>query len=216
MSMTTPDPTRCPPDATSPGRFTQADIECLTDRRLTDGKFPMHAVTLRHRRFDGDWTPEIERVVMHRPEAAGVLLYDPRHDAVVLIEQFRIGAIGSDRPWKLELVAGIIEEGQTPEEAARREALEEANAVIDTLVPIHHYFPSPGGCSERIHLFCGLVDVSGLGGVHGLASEHEDIRVHVVSRETAMAWMDSGRLDSAMAMIALYWLAAHPQGEKLR
>lgn len=194
----------CPPTT-----YTDHDVECLTDTPLTHGMFPMHSLTLRHRRFDGGWTPEIERVVMRRPEAAGILLFDPSREEVVLVEQFRVGAMDTQSPWKLELVAGIVEGSDAPEDTARREAMEEAKAVIDRLIPIHSYFPSPGGCTERIHLYCGIVKTSGLGGIHGLASEHEDIRVHVVSLETAMTWMREGHLDSAMAMIALYWLMAN-------
>src|SRR4030095_11096616 len=99
----------------------------------------------------------------------------------VMIEQFRIGAAAGDMPmWQLEVIAGIIDEGETPEAVARRGGEEGAACEILDLMPVSHYLASPGGTSESIRLFCGRVDSRGLGGIHGLPEEHEDIRVEVV------------------------------------
>lgn len=107
----------------------------------------------------------------------------------------------------MEIVAGIIESGETAENVVRRESIEEANCTITSLIPLYDYLASPGGMSERIALFCGRVDTTHAGGVHGVTDEGEDIKVHVVSRETALNQVKSGRINSASAIIALQWLA---------
>lgn len=150
----------------------------------------------------------MHREVHHRRDAVGVLLYDPARDALVLVEQFRAGAFDDPvSPWKLELVAGLVEQDESLEEVARREALEESGCVVGPLTLMHTYYPSPGACNERVTLFCGLVDTQGMGGIHGLDEEHEDIRVHVVSFPTAWELLIQGRLDNAMCLIGLHWLA---------
>jgi ADP-ribose pyrophosphatase len=137
-----------------------------------------------------------------------VLPYDPALDSVVFIEQFRIGAFAAGRPpWLLEIVAGIIEVGETAESVVRREALEEAGCDVHELVPIADYLVSPGGTSETVVIFCGRVDASRVGGIHGKAEEHEDINVVVVPFAEARKRLDQGAVDNAAALIALQWLA---------
>jgi ADP-ribose pyrophosphatase len=137
-----------------------------------------------------------------------VLLYDPDHDQVVLLEQFRVGALEfPGGPWLLEIVAGIMDDpSETTEEVARRETHEEAGGELLDLIPICHYLVSPGGTSESITLFCGRVDTSRIGGLQGVAEEHEDIRLHIVSRTEAFALRNAGRINSAAPIIALQWL----------
>lgn len=188
--------------------FTAADVELLERRCLHQGFFRLEALHLRHRLFEGSWSREMVREVHCRRDAVGVLLYDVERDAVVLVEQFRAGALEDPvSPWKLELVAGLIEAGESAAEVARREALEEAGCEVGELIELHRYYPSPGACNERVTLLCGLVDSRGLGGVHGLEEEHEDIRVHVLPFARAWELLQAGRLDNAMSLIALHWLA---------
>jgi ADP-ribose pyrophosphatase len=106
----------------------------------------------------------------------------------------------------MEIVAGIIEEGESAEEVVSREAVEEAGCTIQELIPICDFLVSPGGTSERIALFCGKVDAQGVGGIHGLDEENEDIRVTVVSYQEALALLVNGRINSASPIIALQWL----------
>lgn len=189
-------------------RFTADDVERVSVDRLQDGFFSLERRHLRHRLFEGGWSAAIAREVHVRRDAVGVLLYDIERDSVVLIEQFRAGALNDPlSPWKLEPVAGLIEPGENPADVARREALEEAGCEIDELIELHTYYPSPGACDERVTLFCGLVDCRALGGVHGLAEENEDILVHVLPFARACELLDAGRLDNAMCLIAFYWLA---------
>lgn len=162
---------------------------------------------MRHRLFSGEWSPVLTRELFERGHAAAVLPYDPTTDQVVLTEQFRIGALQAPGgPWLLEIVAGMMETGETPEAVVRREALEEIGCAVGDLVSICDYHVSPGGTSERIHLFCGRVDAAQASGVHGVADEGEDIRVVVMSADDAIAHMQAGKIVSAAPIIALQWL----------
>ncbi len=146
--------------------------------------------------------------MFERGHATVVLPYDPARDAVVLIEQFRIGAYAAGiGPWLIEPVAGIVEAGETPEAVARREAIEEAGCELAELEPIATVMPSPGGCSEILHLFCGRVDSEGVGGIHGLEHEHEDIRAFVLPLDDALKRMAMSEYNNASTVITLQWLA---------
>ncbi len=185
-----------------------ARIEIIAKASPYRGYFRIDSYRFRHRKFDGGWTGELEREVFERGHAAAVLPYDPGRDAVVLIEQFRIGAHAAGlEPWLTEAVAGIIEPGEAPEEVVRREAQEEAGCTIHDLEPIGTFLLSPGGSSETLALFCGRVDSQGLGGVHGLNHEGEDIRAAVVPVEQALERLAAGQVTNASAVIALQWLA---------
>jgi ADP-ribose pyrophosphatase len=188
-----------------------ADVELHEKTTPYRGYFRVDRYRLRHRLFGGGWSVEVTREVFERGHAVAVLPYDPRRDGVVLIEQFRMGpyAVG-EPPWLMEIVAGIIDQGEEPEDVARRELLEEAGlAPVGPLVPIGRYFTSPGGSTETIRLYYAAVDSAAAGGIHGLTHEGEDIRAQVVDFATAMAWLDAGRFDSSPPIIALMWLQRH-------
>lgn len=189
---------------------TDADWTLIERETVYQGYFRVDRYTLAHRRFDGSWTPSLRRELFERGHAAAVLPYDPVLDRVVLIEQFRIGAVDAPGgPWLLELVAGIIEPGEEAADVARREAHEEAGVTIDALEPVCEYLVSPGGSSERTALYVGRADLAGAGGIHGLATENEDIRVHTFTAAEAIELADSGRANNAAAQIALHWFARH-------
>lgn len=176
------------------------------------GFFAIDRIRLRHKLFAGGWSREFERELFVRGPAAGVLLYDPDLDQVVLVEQFRIGAVDDARrdgksPWLLEIVAGLIDPEESPEELARREAVEEAGCAPSAVVPIAEYYSSPGGSNEVVSLFCGRVDASSAAGIHGVEEENEDIRVVVLSSDAAWQAMLNGRMNNAMTIIAMQWLA---------
>jgi ADP-ribose pyrophosphatase len=186
-------------------------IEVLERTTAYEGHFRIVRYRLRHRLFSGGTSAELRREVFERGHAAAVLPYDPVRDQVVLVEQFRIGAHGAcdPEPWLIEPVAGIIEPGERPEDVALREAGEEAGLVVTELIPACEYYVSPGGTSETCKVFIGRADVAGAGGIHGLADEGEDIRVHVVSIDEALAWLAAGRLRVASTLVAVQWLALH-------
>ena len=192
-----------------------SDVEVTTQETVFQGYFRMDALTLRHKRFDGSWTNNIRRELFQRGDAVAVLPWDVKEDRVVLIEQFRPGAIrGSDSPWMLEAIAGVVEEGESDETVAHREASEEAGCTMDALLPITSYYPSPGACSEQIRLFIGRLTSAAVGEVRGVATENEDILVHSVAREEAIALLDAGKINNGLTIIALHWLARH--GDRLR
>jgi len=188
------------------------DVEIIEKTTPYQGYFRIDTYRLRHRRFGGGWTEVMSREMFERGHATVVLPYDPARDAVVLIEQFRIGAYAAGiEPWLIEPVAGIVEAGETPEAVARREAIEEAGCELAELEPIATVMPSPGGCSEILHLFCGRVDSAGVGGIHGLAHEHEDIRAFVLPLDDALKRMAMSEYNNASTVITLQWLALNRQ-----
>jgi ADP-ribose pyrophosphatase len=190
--------------------MTDPRVVVLEQTVAFDGFFKVVRYRLRHQQFAGGMGAELVREVLERGHAVVVLPFDPRRDQVVLIEQFRIGALGvvAD-PWLVEPVAGIIEPGEPAPEVARREALEEAGLELLDLVPACSYFASPGGSTETCQVFIGRVDAGGAGGIFGLAHEGEDIRVQVVPLDEALSWLDNGRIHAAPTIVALQWLALH-------
>jgi ADP-ribose pyrophosphatase len=174
------------------------------------GFFQMERYRLQHRLFCGAWGPPIIRECLERGHAVAVLPYDPVRDQVVLIEQFRIGALQTqDHPWLMEIVAGIIDPDEHKQDVAQRETREEAGCGLLDIFPICEYLISPGGTSETITLYCGRVDTTQVDGLQGVPEEHEDIRVHVLSRREATVLLNTGAIRSATAIIALQWLEMH-------
>ncbi|KFA99742.1 MULTISPECIES: ADP-ribose diphosphatase [Vibrio] len=187
-------------------KFTSDDVEIMSKQTVFKGFFEMVLYRFKHRLFEGGWSSVIDREMLVRGGAAAMLPYDPVRDEVVLIEQIRVGALEHENPWQVEIVAGIVDKDETIEELVRRESVEEAGVDVKTLVPITRYYPSSGGCSERISVFVGHVDASLASGVHGLETEGEDIRVRVVSREAAYQMVESGEIENGASIIALQWL----------
>ena len=186
----------------------RSDVEILAKDTVYDGYFRIDRYRLRHRRHDGGWTGPVTREVFERGHVAAVLPYDPERDAVVLIEQFRIGAWAAGKPcWLTEIVAGVIDLGETAEAVARREMEEETGCQVGDLEPIGSYLASPGGTSESVALFVGRVDSRKAGGVHGLADENEDIKVLVRPWAEVEAEVKAGLFTNAATLIALQWLA---------
>ncbi|MBA0214250.1 MULTISPECIES: ADP-ribose diphosphatase [Pectobacterium] len=196
--------------ASGPVTFTKDDVEIIARETLYDGFFSLERYRFRHRLFNGGMSDEVSREIFERGHAVVLLPYDPVRDEVVLIEQIRIAAYDtSASPWLFELVAGMIEPGESHEEVARREAEEEAGLRVGRCRPIINYLASPGGTSERLAVIVGEVDTRTAKGIHGLAEENEDIRVHVVSRKQSYQWVEEGIVDNAASVIALQWLALH-------
>jgi ADP-ribose pyrophosphatase len=184
------------------------DVDILESATVWQGFFRVDRLRLRHRLFAGGWGRPVTREVFERGRAAAILPWDPARDEVVLIEQFRIGALtAGGAPWLTEIVAGIIEEGETAEEVVRREIVEEAGCAALDIIPVMEVFTTPGGSSERIAIFCGRVDTAGVGGIHGLADEGEDIRVFTESLDAALQRIADGGITNVIAVTALQWLA---------
>jgi len=171
------------------------------------GFFSLKTFELKHTLYKGGWSNTITRELFHRGNCVAVLLYDPNRDEVVIIEQFRIGAMQMpEQAWLLEIVAGAIEQGETAEEVAYRESVEEAGCEIQELVKINDFFTSPGGTSELLTLFYGKVDTSNIGGIHGLDHEDEDIAVTAMKFDDVYQLLLDGKILSAIPNIAIQWL----------
>ena len=190
--------------------FDLKDVEIVEQETLFQGFSRLVRKRLRHRLFKGVWGPVIERELFDRGDACAAILYDPRHDLIGLVEQFRVGALKSEYgPWCLEVVAGVIDPGETPDQVVRREIAEETGIVEVALRFITSYYTTPGACNEKVHLYYGLCDLSQAAGTYGLDHEDEDIRLHILSANDVFAAMLDSRLNNATTLIALQWLQNH-------
>ncbi|MCL4408760.1 MAG: ADP-ribose diphosphatase [Gammaproteobacteria bacterium] len=191
-------------------QFSRDDVEIIETKEVYRGFFRVQVTTLRHRLFNGAWSEYMRREIMDRGHAVVVIPYDPVHDQIVMLEQFRVGAIASSpTPWLRELVAGMVDPGETKEEVAHRELQEEAGLTAQSLHYALSYLSSPGGMTERIYIYLAQVDATSAAEFGGLASEHEDIKVTPLARTDVMAMLENGEVDNAATVIGLQWLAIH-------
>lgn len=191
------------------------DIKILEKKTVYQGYFKMEQWRYQFRQFSGDWSAPVTRELFERGHAAAVLLYDPARDEVVLIEQCRLGPIVvGENPWMIEVVAGIIDEGETADDVVIREAKEEAGVDIVSPTFINRFFATPGGSSEQVSLYWAKVDASTADGIHGLDEEQEDIKVIVWPSERAFAAVADGEINNAISIVALQWLQVNR--ERLR
>ncbi|MFY0691801.1 MAG: gamma-glutamylcyclotransferase [Paracoccaceae bacterium] len=189
--------------------FTRADVTEHARRRKYSKFFVLDEVDLSYRQFSQEDGPEIERAVFISADAVTVLPYDPVRDTVLLIEQFRVAPYmrGDPVPWSLEAIAGRIDAGERPEEAARREAREEAGLTLSALHHISNYYPSPGAKTEYLFSYLGITDLPPeMAGIGGLETEAEDIRSMVISFDALMAAIRSGEVENAPLILSALWL----------
>ena len=171
-----------------------------------NGFFKIDLCHIQHETYQGGEI-EVQRELFHRGDAVAVLMFDPSKDKIVLLEQFRVGAIDDENgPWLLEIVAGMVEEGESITDVARRECMEEAGIAVHSFETVHSFYSSPGGCSEKIHVLCALVDSDQAKGIHGVEHEGEDIKVFVIDFADLHDLMAAGKIGSAIPLIALQWL----------
>lgn len=190
------------------GKFADQRRWRLNSRKTVyQGFYQIDSVNFQHDLFDGDSSGLIERELFVRGNVVGLLPYDPVTDRVALIEQFRIGAMyQKPDPWMTEIIAGMIDSDETPEQVAIREAREEAGIVLGNVRQICHYLASPGASTEEVFVYFAETDLSSISGTHGLALEDEDIRVSVIAADAAFAMVESRRVRNALSIIALQWL----------
>ncbi len=173
------------------------------------GFFGLDIWELQHRRFDRQMSPRLVREVFVMGDAVTVLPYDPVRDRVLLIEQMRMGPLGrgDPLPWQLEAIAGRIDPGETPEVAARREAVEEAGLVLGALEKVAEYYPTPGAVTEYLYSYVALCDLpDGAAGVFGAADEAEDIKGHLVPFDRLVDVMATGEIGNAPLLLTVLWL----------
>ncbi|WP_326518875.1 NUDIX domain-containing protein [Acinetobacter sp. CAAS 2-6] len=188
--------------------FSYQDVEITSRESLFRGFIQVEKVHLRHRQFaDAQYTPVLTRELIHRPEAAGVLIYDDQQQKFALIEQFRVGALDDQRsPWQLEVIAGVLDGDESPESCICRESLEEAGCQIFDLQHLFSFYPSAGACSELFHLYAAKADLTAAGGIFGMSDEGEDIKLHLFEYSDIAALFSQGRLRNSPVIMALQWL----------
>jgi ADP-ribose pyrophosphatase len=185
-----------------------SEVRLIESKTSYKGFFRIDVLTLQFRRFCGEWSATITREMFARGNSVAVLPYDPVRDEVILIRQFLPGAWAAGRPcFPLQIIAGTIGQDETPEHVAVREAQEEAGCALGSIVKAMSFLPSPGGSSELIHVFVARTDASLASGIHGLAAEHEDIRVEVYSADEALRMLDAGEIEAGPAVVGLLWFA---------
>jgi len=198
------------PPRTTLRRVAGPDDVQVAARRLAYAKFfAVEEWQVAWRQFDGTLNVPVERAVFVSCDAVTVLPYDPIRDRVLLIEQFRAGpmARGDAGAWQLEAIAGRIDAGETPEQAGRREAVEEAGLTLGALLPVAQYYPSPGIMTEYLYSYVGVADLpDGIAGVFGQAEEAEDIRGHLISFERMMDLVASGEIANSPLILTALWL----------
>ena len=197
--------------AGDPERDLDKDVVVHAHKHAHINFFAMEEIDLQFRRYDGSMSPVVNRCAAMVGRASVVLPYDPVRDEVLLIEQFRAATYiaGEQRPWMWEAVAGMVDPGETPEQAAHREAMEEAGITLTTLEPVANAYPSSGASGEFLHIFVGTGDFSKREAGGGLDSEAEDIRCEVISFEELMAGIDSQEYQDMPLVTSALCLTRH-------
>jgi ADP-ribose pyrophosphatase len=189
-------------------------VEIRSQKRLFDDFFKVDELIVRHERYDGSMSGVERRLVFERGDAVAVLLFDADARSVVLVEQFRPPTLIAQRRddpastdgWIIELVAGMIDAGETAEQAAIREVLEETGYRIASPRPIGKYFSSPGGSDERFFLFLARVGEAQREGNGGGIAGEEDIKVFQLGVAALFDRLARGAIDDPKLAIAAYWL----------
>ncbi|TCH63821.1 NUDIX domain-containing protein [Acinetobacter sp. ANC 4862] len=191
--------------------YNSDEVKIQSREYLFRGFIQVEKVSLQHRLFNQtEYTPVIQRELIHRPEAAGVLIYDDAQQKFALIEQFRVGAMDdSDSAWQLEIIAGVLDGDESPESCIRRESLEESGCKIDQLQHLFSFYPSAGACSELFHLYSAQANLPEQGGIFGMPDESENIQLHLIDYSEIKNLFTNGRLRNAPVIMALQWLQQH-------
>ncbi|TWF56773.1 NUDIX domain-containing protein [Neorhizobium alkalisoli] len=180
-------------------------VKIVSDKTLSNGWTRLSSYELDYTDRKGD-THRIHREIFHRTPAACILLHDVERDTVVLVKQFRLPAhLAGEDDFMIEVPAGLLD-GDTPEEAIRREAMEETGFRVRDVKFVFKALMSPGAVTEVVHFFHAEVDLTDRveeGG--GLAEEHEDIEVLEVPLDDALAMIEDGRIIDAKTIMMLQW-----------
>ena len=193
--------------------YSASDVTIESREPIFRGFIQVEKVSFRHRLFNQpDYSAVIQRELIHRPEAAGVLLYNDQQQRFALIEQFRVGALNdSESAWQLEVIAGVLDGDEAPEDCIRRESLEESGCEVQQLQHLFSFYPSAGACSEFFHLYAAEVELPKMGGIFGMPDEGENIQLHLFDYSEVGTLLRNGRLRNAPVIMALQWLAQHLQ-----
>ncbi|EEE36813.1 tellurite resistance protein [Rhodobacteraceae bacterium KLH11] len=193
------------------GRDIAQDVTLHSYKRAYVNYFGMDEVNLQHRQYNGAMGPVLHRSALMQGAAVIVLPYDPVRDTVLLVEQFRppVFMIDDPEPWMWEPVAGMIDPGETPEQAAHREAREEAQIVLSALEYAGGAYTSSGSSTEYVHLYVGLGDLTATVEGGGLATEGEDIRSKIIPFDDFINLVDAHAFKDLPLLSLAHWLARH-------
>ena len=188
----------------------QTHISPKKKRVAYKGFFSVEEHELSYQKFNKTQSDVVIRSALISSEAVIVLPYDPINDRVLLIEQFRTGPYvkGDENPWLLEPIAGLVDDGETPELAGLREAQEEAHLKIENLELVARSYPSPGISTEFFHQYIGIASLpENTNLVTGLKSEAEDIQSHIFSYEEFSKMINEGDINVGPAILLGLWLS---------
>lgn len=178
----------------------------LNKINLYSGFFSLNRFEFIHQKHDGKWTGKIQREIFSGAHVSTLLPYDPVRKEFVLIQQFRAGTLSRyDDDYLFEIVAGIIDEGESAEDTAKRECLEETGCEVNNIMPIQGYFPAPGSSESYYHLFLG--EINGFDGerIKGLESENENILVKSFKVDHVRQMLRNNQITNGLTLIALQW-----------
>ena len=178
----------------------------INKKNLYSGFFGLNKYEFIHEKHNGDWTNKIDREIFTGAHVSTLLPYDPLKEEIILIQQFRAGVLSRyDEDYLYEIVAGIIDEGENPEETARRECFEETGCKVKKIIPIQSYFPAPGSSESYYHLYLGEIDTFEGKRIRGLHSENEDILVKSFKVEVLRSMLREKQIINGLTLIALQW-----------
>lgn len=186
-------------------------FKIIAQQNAYRGFMQVEKYQLQHTLFEGGMSTVVSRELMVRRPAVGVLPYDPVLKQIVLVEQFRVGAIEAPNPWLIEICAGLLEANESETDLVKRELKEETGLSTTQIKKIYEYYSSPGGSNETVSLYVAKVDAKHAAGIFGEKQEQEDIRSFCLDLDTAFAWLDQNKLSNALTIIAIQWLALHHQ-----
>ena len=178
----------------------------LNKKNLYSGFFNLNKYEFVHKKHDGNWTKNIQREIFSGSQVSTLLPYDPIRKEIILIQQFRAGVLSKyDEKYLYEIVAGIIDKNEKPEDTARRECLEETGCEVKKILPIQGYFPAPGSSESYFHLFLGEVNAFDGERIKGLENENEDILVKAFKINEVKKMLKKKEIQNGVTLVALQW-----------
>tara|TARA_B100001057_G_scaffold304056_1_gene304235 strand:+ start:142 stop:720 length:579 start_codon:yes stop_codon:yes gene_type:complete len=177
----------------------------INKKNLYSGFFSLNKYEFVHKKHNGEWTNTVEREVFSGAHVSTLLPYDPIKKEIILIKQFRAGVLSRYDDYLYEIVAGIIDEGENPEETAVRECFEETGCEVKKIHPIQSYFPAPGSSESYYHLYLGEIQAFDGERIKGLENENEDILVKSFKVDEVRQMLKENKIINGLTLIALQW-----------
>ena len=178
----------------------------INKKNLYSGFFSLNKYEFIHEKHNGEWTSAVEREIFSGAHVSTLLPYDPIKKEIILIQQFRAGALSRyDENYLLEIVAGIVDEGENPEQTAIRECFEETGCEVKQIHPVQSYFPAPGSSESYYHLYLGEIQAFDGERIKGLEKENEDILVKSFKIDEVRQMLKEKKIMNGLTLIALQW-----------